>query len=397
MPYVPKNRLGPERANLRKTYPGLNIVRSRHDQTKQFIYYAPKGYRPIRIHADPFKEPRKFREEYETAKRGEPKPDAEPSRRSRVGTWNAAIDDYLTTGKYTNKAPNTKRLYRPFIEALRASVGSRLMKQTDPWDIFQLHDEVAKSSSAQANTFLSVLANIIHVGRLRRWVPADLDLLLGIEHQERDSTSYRPYTDDEVAAWRDKHKLGTMALAAFELAYGLALGNADLIRLAPCHIDDLGNVWIARKKTATTQTSNINLDPTLRQVFAAFPPPPVDGPVDMAGRSTVPYLRNYYGKPFDPDGSTFRKQWRRWAAEAGLPADFKIHGARATMVTDMMDAGVANSDGMRRTGHLDERTYVRVYGKEASVTRAATRAQERVVTARARKSGTVDKALRAVA
>jgi hypothetical protein len=394
MRYEPKNKLGPERARLREQYKHLTISYSRHDRDKIFVYYRPPGGRAVRIEADPFKQPALFREQYERAVRGEPQAEGDkPASRGVAGTWNAAVADYLGTHKYTSKAANTQRLYRPFLDSLRAACGKQLMKQTEPWFLFKLHDAVVqKQGSTQANTFLSVLANVVHVGRLRGWVPANLDLLLGIEHQEVERNSYRPYTDVEVEQYRDKHGPDTMARKAFELAYLLALGNADLIRLAPCHIDDLGNVWIARQKTGTTQTSNINADPMLRQIIDSFDVP-ADGPVDTMGRSTVPFLRNQFGKPFE--GSTFRKQWRRWATEAGLREDFKIHGARATMVTDMMDAGVANSDGMRRTGHLDERTYVRVYGKQASVTRAAGRAQAQVVAARARK-GAKTSALRVV-
>lgn len=389
MPYVPKNRLGPERARLRDTFPGLNIIKSRHDASKLFIYYQPAGKPRIRLHADPFKEPARFREEYEAAKRGEPTPEAEPTRRSRIGTWNAAIDDYLQSGKYLSKADNTKRAYARFIELLRPLLGARLMSQTDPWLLFKAHDEVVQRSAVEANTFLTVLSSVVHIGRLRRWVPASADLLYGIEHQDVESNSYRPYTDAEIEQWRDTHGVDTMARKAFELAYGLALGNSDLIAFAPCHVDDLGNVWLARKKTGTTQTSNINADPVLRQIIDSFPAPSADDPVDMMGRSTVPFLKNQYGKPFQ--SSTFRKQWRRWAAEAEVPEDVKIHGARATMVTDMMDAGVANSDGMRRTGHLDERVYKRVYGAQASAAKAAARAQAQVVAARQRRAGKGDK------
>lgn len=385
MPYVPKNKLGADRARLRDSYPHLHVVRSRHDREKLFIYYAPAGKPRVRLLADPWKSPAEFREEYEAAKRGEPKPEPEPRHRSRVGTWNAAIDDYMQSAKYVTKADATKRAYRRFIEAIRAGLGSRLMSQTDPWELYKTHDGIVQTSPTEANTFLSVLSAIVHIGRLHRWVPAHLDLLYGIEHQQIERNSFRPYTDQEIEQWRDTHGPETMARKAFELAYWLGLANSDLIRLAPCHIDDLGNVSIARQKTGTVQTNNINLNPALRQVIDSFPPPPDGSPVDMLGRSTVPFLSNQYGKPFQ--SSTFRKQWRRWANEAGVPEDLKIHGARSTLVTDMIDAGVAQSDGMKVSGHADPRVYERTYGKHASVQRAAARAQTAVVAARARKGG----------
>lgn len=371
----PKN---PERVHLRKNYTGLNFVFNR-DKTKVAIYY--RG-RPMTT--DPIKHPQQFRKEADAVERGEPSPKEkeEATGKAVQGTWNAAIDAYKSTNKYRSKAPNTLRAYRPFIEQLRGSIGEQLIRQTEPWLLFKMHDDVVQhQSSTQANTFLSVLANVVHVARLRGWVRANVDPLLGIEHQKVESNSYRPWKDDEIEAWRAKHRPGTMAWAAFELAYGLALANVDLIAFAPSHIDDIGNVFLNRAKTANTQSSNINLDPNLQAAIKWLSErQPADGPKDAMGRSTVPFLTNQHGKPFQ--GSAFRKQWRRWATEAGLPEDFAIHSARATMVTDMIDAGVAHSDGMKVTGHADPRVYERIYGKHASVSKAAGRAQDRSLAAR---------------
>lgn len=379
------NPRSPERVHLRHTYKGLNFVFNR-DRTKVAIYF--RG-RPMT--ADPIKEPQKFRKEADAVERGEPSPKEIEKAKGRAvqGTWDAAIEAYKSTNKYQSKAANTRRAYRPFIEQLRGSIGGQLIRETEPWLLFKMHDDVVQQQGpVQANAFLTVLANVVHVARLRGWVKANVDLLLGIEHQKVESNSHRPYKDEEIEAWRAKHRLGTMAWATFELAYGLALANVDLIRFAPCHIDDIGNVFIDRAKTKNTQSSNVNIDPTLQAAIKWLSEQqPADGPKDAMGRSTVPFLANQYGKPFQ--GSTFRKQWRRWAIEAGLPEDFTLHGARATMVTDMIDAGVAHSDGMKVTGHADTRVYERVYGKQASISKAAGRAQDKALAARGsrKKSG----------
>jgi hypothetical protein len=357
---------------------------------KRRCYYRRDG-RTVAITADPIRQAGLFRKQYEAARDGTAMPDEDEGPAPsgyKIGTWNRAIDDYLDTAKYAEKADNTKKAYREFIGLLRATCGDEMMRKTPAWAIFKLHDNVVKSGrKAQANTFLSVLAAVVKIGRLRGWVKDDL--LGGLDHQEIESNSHRPYSDDEVAMWRAAYPVGTMARAAFEFAYQFALSRAELIVLSPAHITD-GVLWITRMKTGTPQTANVFADPVMADVLAAFAD---DGAVvDLQGRSPLPFLRNQYGKPFQ--SSTFGKQWRRWAIDAGLPADFTIHAARSTFVTDAMDTGVANQDAMKVTGHLDERVFTRVYGKKHNKTRAAVRAQAGVLAERRKRSAV---ALREVA
>jgi integrase len=366
----------------KKLWPHLHPFTDRHG--KRRCYYRYKG-RSVPITADPVKQPELFKAQYEAARDGKPMPiepdPGAPKGRHPAGTWNAAIDDYLGTSKYAVKADNTKKAYQPWIDLLRAVVGDELMKNTTRWSIFKLHDEVVKSDrKPQANTFLSVLSNVIHVGKIRDWLKDDL--LIGIEHQEVESNSHRPYTQDEVEAWRSTYPIGTMARAAFEFVYQFALSRAELIVLSPAHITG-GVLWITRVKTGAPQVANVYGDPIMCEVLEAFPQAD-DSVVNLQGRATMPFLRNRSGRPWL--SSAFGKQWRRWAEAAGLPSDFTIHGGRSTFVTDAMDTGVANQDAMRVTGHLDERVFSRVYGKKHNKERAAARAQKAVLAERQKRA-----------
>jgi len=361
-------------------FPHLHWMTDRHG--KRRCYYRWNG-RTAAITADPIRQPELFRAQYEAAKNGEAIPEelgSPPPSSYRVGTWNRAIDDYLETAGYAKRADNTKRAYQRWIDLLRATCGDEMMAKTTKFSIFKLHDEVVKASPAQANTFLSVLYAAVKIGKLHDWVK--VDLLGGIEHQAVESTSHRPYTQDEVETWRQAYPVGTMARAAFEFAYQFALSRAELIVLSPAHITD-GVLWITRAKTGSPQTANVFADPVMCEVLAAFPQED-DDVVDLKGRATLPFLRNQHGKPFQ--SSAFGKQWRRWATDAGLPVDFTCHGGRATFVTDAMDTGAANQDAMRVTGHLDERVFTRVYGKRHNATRAAVRAQSAVLAERRKRS-----------
>lgn len=55
------------------------------------------------------------------------------------------------------------------------------------------------------------------------------------------------------------------------------------------------------------------------------------------------------GRPWDPD--TASKTWKRILAEAGLPSNVTLHGARHTVVDLLYDAGVTESTIMQIVGH----------------------------------------------
>jgi integrase len=59
------------------------------------------------------------------------------------------------------------------------------------------------------------------------------------------------------------------------------------------------------------------------------------------------FTRN--GKPWDPDRAT--KEWNKLLADAGLPTDIVLHGARHTVVDLMFEAGVHETITQEIVGH----------------------------------------------
>ena len=58
---------------------------------------------------------------------------------------------------------------------------------------------------------------------------------------------------------------------------------------------------------------------------------------------------NADGRPWDPD--TASKTWKKILAEAGLPSNVTLHGARHTVVDLLYDAGVSETTIMQIVGH----------------------------------------------
>lgn len=64
-------------------------------------------------------------------------------------------------------------------------------------------------------------------------------------------------------------------------------------------------------------------------------------------REGLVFARN--GKPWDPDRAT--KEWNKLLAEAGLPTDVVLHGARHTFIDLLYDAGVHEAITQEIAGH----------------------------------------------
>lgn len=298
------------------------------------------------------------------------KPPPEPEPRHASGTWNAAIALWIDSSDYATKSPNTKKSYRAAIAWLRDKVGDMPMSKFTPYMTEKLLDKQRKAGK-QGNDLLAVMRKVVRIATKLDWVTRDL--LVDIHKKPaKDAGHYRPWEQWEIDAWRKTHPIGTMARFSFELAYHHALARVDLIRVGPQHLKN-GEIAIARQKTGTMQRAPI--DAELLACIAALPADHF-GVVDMQGNSTRPWLRQKTGVNYTSD--QMGNHWQEWRAEAGLPADFTIHGARSRLAIDGIHAGADVRDIMRMTGHTDMRVFEKHYAKLASDSIASARASRLV-------------------
>jgi hypothetical protein len=381
----------------KRAYPHLAFQLTRHG--KEAILYRYKG-RIVRIWSDPETEPEKFKADYDAAVAGGdlPRPPGKVRLTAKAGSWTAAIDDFRRDKDY-QKRPNTQRQYDMWLNGLHGAIGDQMMRSTEKRRVYAMHNDlVTQGRQVYANQLLTVLRGLVKQARINGWLRDD-GLLFGLEFQKiTDVNHFRPYRQEEIDQWRDAYsfdsaaELDVTARAAFELTYHCALGNAELIRFAPCHIEPNGDYAIKRQKLNAKdggwQRGNIYSDPMLARAIDVLQARPTKGEdvIDIkTGRSTTPLLRNQHGNAFS--GSTMRKQWQRWREAIGLPDDFNIHSGRTSLVTDMMDEGVLATDGMAKTGHMNIDTYLKSYGHARDTNRAAARADTQVGAARRKRVG----------
>lgn len=387
----------------RKTFRGVHVFADNRDELRVY-YRRDQNAKSIPIAAHPIKQPAEFYAEYMAARHGGPNGGGEPFQGTRhnqgsheAGTHNAALDVLVGSSDYASKKPNTKKAYNYSIETVRIAFGGKKLSDMKPYHWEQLVDETVAKHKDVAN-LITVLRHIYNIGHKRGWTR--LDLMAGVHLPKKNAgavekEAYRPWLDVEIEAWRRCYPIGSMPRLCFELALNQALGRSEVIRLAPCDIttDAKGVMHLElhrRKRGSSVQRSAIT-DPDLLACLAALPPPAADEPVDIQGRSLVPFLRQVRGAPYckantdhamQAGASCLGVDWQRWRAKVGLPVDFKLHSGRSTFAVEAADNDIDERGSMAAMGHTGTSRIHRKYAMRRDQRRAGANASAQVAEAR---------------
>jgi integrase len=157
---------------------------------------------------------------------------------------------------------------------------------------------------------------------------------------------FQAWGDDEIAAFRRHHALGTRARLAFELLICTVQRRGDVIRMGPQHVRG-GLLHVRQSKTSTKLALPIL--------------PELEDALDAAPSGHLTFLTTAYGKPFSAAG--FGNWFRDVCNEAGL-SGFSAHKLRKAGCRRLAEAGCTASEIAAWSGH-------RTLGEVARYTRAA--------------------------
>ncbi|GMM94167.1 hypothetical protein MTsN3n11_24690 [Qipengyuania sp. MTN3-11] len=164
-------------------------------------------------------------------------------------------------------------------------------------------------------------------------------------------SEFHTWSEEEIAAFRQAHPLGTMARLTLELALNTAARRCNVATLTR---DDIkaGRIVVAHVKG--NNEASVRMLPTTRDALEALPAAPI--------RHLV---TTQFGKPFTVAG--LGNRFRKWADEAGLP-HCTIHGLRRALARRTADTGSTDAEGQSVTGHKKTDTFV---GYRSKAERAA--------------------------
>lgn len=187
---------------------------------------------------------------------------------------------------------------------------------------------------------------------MRRDNPARLSEKIKVAPGER-SRGFHTWTEDEIAAFRAYHHLGSRARLAMELLLWTDQRKVDTIHLGRQHIRN-GRFDITQSKTG--KRLQITVAPQLLEAIVAMPP-----------SSHLCFLVTDFGKPFSIKG--FGGWFRDRCDEAGLP-DCTAHGLRKATMRRMAELDMGNQTMKALSGHTQDDEVAR-YTADANQQRMA--------------------------
>ena len=164
------------------------------------------------------------------------------------------------------------------------------------------------------------------------------------------SRGHMTWGDAQIAAYRERHPIGTTARLAIELLLNVAARRGDAHKLGVQHIKQGKLEWRPHKTIRSTgREMSIRILPELQAALDAMPP---RGP-------SLAFLLNDYGKPY-ASAAAFGNKFADWCKQAGLQpvmcADgrmrsYRAHGLRKAACKALAHAGCTGPEIMSVSGH----------------------------------------------
>lgn len=319
---------------------------------ERFRYRKPPISRSIR---GPFNSP-EFKADLKAAQTASPIAKIE---RSEAGTVNDLVARYYASATFRKAGNDRQRVARGIIESFREEFGK---------------DRVAGFSFEHIEAILLARSHKRLVGKrmvggpvaavnlqkqLRRLFryAVKLGLIQASPAELAESVTaprggYHTWTEQEIAAYRERHPMGTKARLALEIILWTGQRRGDAIDFGPHHIKDGKIEFIASKGGKVMRL------PAAPQLMAAIRAMP------SVGIKT--YLVTEYGKPFSGDG--FGNWFAERCKEAGVPG--RAHGLRKAIARRAAELE-ATQAMLKAIGGWEHDAEVTTYTKDADRARLA--------------------------
>jgi integrase/recombinase XerD len=190
-----------------------------------------------------------------------------------------------------------------------------------------------------------------------------------IKVKARNSQGHHTWTNDEIAAFRTHHPLGTKARLALELLLNLASRRGDAIALGRQHVKDGWLVYTQEKNRKRKPVKvEMPIAAPLAAAIEACPSTP----------ESLTFLTNEWGRPFSK--KSFNTWFRKQVLAARLPGECVPHGLRKAGCRLLAENNATVHEIAAVSGHTSLKEVER-YTKAADRKRLAASAQGKLAAA----------------
>jgi integrase/recombinase XerD len=186
------------------------------------------------------------------------------------------------------------------------------------------------------------------------------------------SSGHMTWLEPQIAQYRERHAVGTVARLALELLLNIAARRHDAHLIGQQHISNGKLSWRPHKTLRTTgKLLSISIMPSLQEALDGMPR-------EARADGVLTFLVNDYGRAF-ASAAAFGNKFADWCTTAGLKPvlcddgrirNYRAHGLRKAALRELAHAGCTGVELMAISGHssLDQ---VQVYIEEVEQERAA--------------------------
>jgi integrase len=305
----------------------LRYVHEVHRGGKVYRYFRRPRHPSLPLPGTPGSA--EFNQAYQAALSGEPA--AIGATRSKPGTINALVAEYLASLDFRQLADNTKRMRANILERFRLEHGEKQVSTLRREHVERM--VASKPTPATALHFLLVLRVLMRFAvkvRLRPDEPT-----AGVCLPPYRSDGFYSWTDADIEAFEARHPIGSRARLAMALGLYLGQRRIDVIRLGWQHIRPGGIIEVRQQKTSSLLL--IPIHPHLKTVL------------DVTPRNNLTFLVTRFGGPFDP--MSFSAWFKSECDKAGLPKAATFHGLRKAAARRLAEAGCSEKEIAAITGH----------------------------------------------
>jgi integrase len=307
------------------------------------FYYVRRAGRRIRL---PSPDDPTFMECYRAALEETTKPRKRPAK-AQAGSLGWLILLYRESQTFARLADSTRAARGRILDGIRERAGAASIASVTQSEIVRGRDK--RIAPEAANAFLKTISALFS------WAVehghAKSNPVLGVRRIRNQTGGHHTWTDQEIAAFRARHTLGTRARTLMEIMLGTGLRISDAAILGRQHVRD-GEITIRTKKTGVTVT--LPILPDLRIALDAVP----------AGQML--FVQTQAGQAFSIKSAG---QWfRSRCDEANVPGS--AHGLRKAAATRLADAGASEHQLMAVFGWKDPKEAA-IYTREANRKRLA--------------------------
>jgi integrase len=271
-----------------------------------------------------------------------------------AGSINAAVISYYKSATFCDGlAASTQAWRRRCLEKFRKDFGDISLRKFERRHAQRYLSLVAKAGSQRnmAQSLSHFFDYCVSVGSIAE-SPAQ-----GLKRARMVTKAggIRAWTEEDVAAFKNTHPLGSKARLALALYLNFGVRKSDVVRIGPRDIRGNMLADFQPQKTARTGGVKINV-PLLAETVEAIARTPLTG--------AATYLVTEFGKPFTANG--FGNKMRQWCDLAGLP-DCSSHGLRKLLLIRLAELGLNTETIMAISGHKNRAevdTYVAAFNRK---------------------------------